>query len=397
MTTTADLLARHRPLLKYDSQEAFFADAASEWTDCPGNRLVRKDRSVLATAGAGLDLAFLGPARYGNGEPVVATDLIGDPSKDYRAQARALHQQPAYANRMYGHAVVDAAGDQWLQYWFFYFHNDFNLIGSVIKAGVHEGDWEMIQIRLRGGQPDLAVYAQHAHAERRDWRQVDVAPATKRPIVYVARGSHASYFEPGTHWTGVWFDHADGKRRSPELALELVDDDAHGWVHWPGTWGDTRKGANPLGSDSPAGPGRHPQFDDPLVLLDTAQQMLIAPPAAPRPSVPPAPRVAATWGRQDRIRIAYQVLAPPGGRRPTILVVSLNSPDEKAPPTAATLRLRAATGTVSVPIEVDPAKRYDLYVSSATADGVASESVRLDLPPRAPAPRARARKAGRAR
>jgi Vacuolar protein sorting-associated protein 62 len=380
--TTADLLVRHRPILKYDSQEVYFADSAAEWTDCPGNRLVRKDRSVVATAGAGLGLGFLGEAQYGNGAATAPTDVISDPSKDYRGQARALHQQPGLANHVYGHAAVDADGDQWLQYWFFYFYNDFNLIGSIIKAGLHEGDWEMIQLRIRDGAPDRAVYAQHNHAEGRDWRQVDVAPGTQRPIVYVARGSHASYFEPGTHWTGVWFDHADAKRRSPELALEVIDDDAHGWVRWPGFWGDTKKDANPASADSPRGPAAHLQYDDPLALVDTAQQTLIAP-AASRPALPPGPRVQASWGRDDRIHVRYRVLAPPGGRRPTILVVTVNSPDEKAPPTTATLAVKAPRGTVAVPIEVDPRNRYDVYVSSATAEGLASESVRLDVPPRA--------------
>ena len=72
----------------------------------------------------------------------------------------------------------------------------------------------MIQIRLQNETPDLAIYAQHATAETRRWSQVDLVPGTQRPLVYVARGSHASYFEPGRRWTGHWFDYADGKRRA---------------------------------------------------------------------------------------------------------------------------------------------------------------------------------------
>ncbi len=37
----ADLLKRFQPQLRYDSQEAFFADSAAEWTDNPGNELRR--------------------------------------------------------------------------------------------------------------------------------------------------------------------------------------------------------------------------------------------------------------------------------------------------------------------------------------------------------------------
>ena len=45
-----DLLQRHMPLLRYDSQEPYFADAASEWTDNPANQLRRADGTVIAAA-----------------------------------------------------------------------------------------------------------------------------------------------------------------------------------------------------------------------------------------------------------------------------------------------------------------------------------------------------------
>ena len=380
MTASAELLARHQPVVKYDSQESYFADSAAEWTDNPGNMLKGADGKAIVSAGHGLTLSFLGPS-YDNGRAATNKDLIGDPSQDYRDQARRLHSLPGYANHVYGHAVLDAAGDMWLQYWFFYFYNDYNLIGGFIKAGLHEGDWEMIQIRLRGEQPDLAVYAQHTHAQSRAWAQVDLLPTTQRPLVYVARGSHASYFEPGTHWTGAWFDYADGKRRSPDQALDIVDDGQPEWqwVRWPGTWGDTRKsGDNPLDSDSPRGPGGHAQWDDPLSLVEKASARAAAP-VPPRPLPPPAPRVRVEWAARG-IRVYYRVLAAAGGKRPSALTVTLNSPDENLPPTTQTFAIRGATGSVELPA-ADPTHRYDVYVSAATADGLASESVRSDLAP----------------
>src|SRR5690242_650216 len=103
-----ELLARHQPVLKYDSQESYFADSAAEWTDNPGNRLTDKAGNVIATAGHGLSLAFLGPA-YDGGRAATGDDRIGDPGTNYADQARRMHVLPGYTNRIYGHAVLDAA------------------------------------------------------------------------------------------------------------------------------------------------------------------------------------------------------------------------------------------------------------------------------------------------
>src|SRR3954465_5695246 len=99
---------------------------------------------------------------------------------------------------MYGHAV-EANGRLWLQYWFFYFYNDYNL---ALGIGLHEGDWEMIQLRMHDGAPDLAVYAQHRVDKKRPWGQVTKVPGDpNRPMVYGARGWTSPYFEPGFHPT----------------------------------------------------------------------------------------------------------------------------------------------------------------------------------------------------
>jgi hypothetical protein len=260
-----DLLRRHQPGLRYDSMEQYFCDSAAEWAENPGNQLRRADRPPalgdLIADGAKLNLGFLGGTRYEDGTEVRNDDRIGDLGRNYREQYVALRAgRPDLRNRMYGHAV-EANGHLWLQYWFFYFYNDYNL---ALGIGLHEGDWEMIQLRMRDGAPDLAVYAQHRQAEKRPWAQVTKVPGDpNRPMVYVARGSHASYFEPGFHQTEAWYDLADGKRNSPRTALEIVTDDAPAWIVWPGVWGDTRarSGASTSrarGARRPTPPGRTP-------------------------------------------------------------------------------------------------------------------------------------------
>jgi VPS62-like protein len=379
MPSSDELLEMHKPVLKYDSQEAYFADSAAEWTDTDGNVLRDAQGKQIAVAGAGLGLPLL--ARTCKDATATAADVLSDPNRDYAEQARVAHENPHFANQVYGRAVVEGNA-LWLQYWFFYFYNDYNLIGDVLKAGLHECDWEMVQLRLPGGQgrPDLAVYAQHDHADWRDWRQVDLLPGTQRPLVYPARGSHASYFEPGMQWTGYWFDHADGKRRSPELALQVVrdDDDSWLWMRWPGCWGDTKKGDLPIDSDSPRGPGRHAQWDSPSSLLQKPAPAL----PADAPSPPPAPAVSAEWAG-TAIRVHYNARPGSDAKVPSILTVTVNSPDEKTPPVTQTSAIEYASGTVDVATGVDPAHRYDLYVSCASAGDppLVSPSTRFDLEP----------------
>jgi hypothetical protein len=386
-------LTEHLPVLRYDSQECYFADSAAEWTDHAGNFLKDAAGEVLASAGgkdgpADLSLEFIGPS-YGPDQKADKADVISDPTRDYRGEARKLHADPAYGNRVYGRVKPD--GDyRWLQYWFFYYYNDYNLLGHFLGAGRHEGDWEMIQIALgEEDEPTLAVFAQHEHAKTSDWDQVDLVPGTARPIVYVARGSHASYFETGYfHWTGHWWDHANGKRRrSPDLQLELVDeeDPRWHWVRWPGHWGDTKKGSLPFDSDSPVGPGVHDQWDNPSILIDKAKEKA-AKPRPERPVLPPPPEVKATTIDQG---IALEYAAPKlNGDKPVGLVVAVNSPDdERTPPTSYQLDITEPKGTVEVPEPTTDGKRYDVYVSlvtesRATEAHLSSEAIRRDLRPR---------------
>jgi hypothetical protein len=374
MATTGDsaaLLQRHIPVLRYDSQEPYFADASSEWTDNPGNQLKRADGTIIAAATptggqAKLSLAFLGPAKYGNGDAALGADRIGVTSKNYVAEAQALHAQARYANRVYGHSATGSDGRLWLAYWFFYFYNDYNLVGPFIKAGLHEGDWEMIQLRLDPtGAPDLAVYAQHRHAEQRPWNQV--VRVGDQPVVYPARGDHASYFAAGVHWTGAWFDFADGKRSGPPLTLEILSDEAgvNDWALWPGLWGGTVPppgDPDPLDDSSPRGPGGHGQYKNPDTLLATAAAHAAALAKAPAPPPPAAPAVSAAAVGDD-LHVTYDTHGAPASG----LVLAVGDVNDPTPPAIHRVPVDTPSGTVTIPGAAAGASQT-VHVSVAGSD-----------------------------
>ena len=170
MTDVRVLLERHTPRLVYDSHEAYFADSAAIWTDSPTNVLKRADGTVLARPPK-LALGFLGA----HGLRATAsrrwpTDAIGDTTRDYAANAATLHGQAKYRNRVHGHARRDSQGRLWLQYWLFYYYNDYQLLGPL-SGGNHEGDWELVQLRLDAAeQPEQIVFSQHKQAESKAWK-----------------------------------------------------------------------------------------------------------------------------------------------------------------------------------------------------------------------------------
>ena len=83
-----------------------------------------------------------------------------------------------------------------VQYWLF---EPLNLWSPVVPPAAnawqaHEGDWEHVAIVLdAGGTPVTAGYAQHCGGVRIPWARVPPQRGTRRPIVYVGLGSHASY------------------------------------------------------------------------------------------------------------------------------------------------------------------------------------------------------------
>jgi hypothetical protein len=358
MTDTSTLLERHKPRLVYDSQEAYFADSAAIWTDAPTNVLKRAGGTVLARPPQ-LSLQLLGPHTYADGRKVLADDVIGETTKDYAKHAAALHKDARYRNKVHAHARTDRNGRLWLQYWLFYYYNDFQLLGSLFSGGKHEGDWELVQVRLGPSeQPEQIVMTQHRGAESKAWADAP-KQGTNTPLVYVARGSHANYFGPGSHFTGTWFDQADGKGPRIDPTLIVLEDKTPAWTQWPGSWGDTKATSSPLDSNSPTSIGRRPHWLDPAALTGSA------PKAAPKPPAPP--QTSAQRVNGDRLVVSYT--APPEA---TALVVATRPKGSTQPATTRSFALDATTGDVEVPAVSDD---DDVWTSVVVPDRGASAAV----------------------
>ena len=361
----AELLGRHQPCLLYDALEVYFADAADEWTLAPTNRLCRSDGKVVTIA-EGLSLDYLGMT-YPDGVGAERSDSIEAAQRDYDDQYVTLRREnQALRNVVYGRSVEGSTG-LWLQYWFWYFLNDYQLAFGI---DVHEGDWEMIQLRVPFGAdaPADAVYAQHTYCEIRPWDEVhrfsevlasEGRPpepgAEQRPLVYVGRGSHASFFEPGYHETD-FYDLCDGRQRAkrPTRLVDVTDPPA--WLQWPGHWGSTKRRY-----PGPEAPCAHGQWTDPESLVRSARTVR-------RKPAPGAPRIAV---RQHDERLLIEFDASGCANVPDQIVVTVNCSDDKAEPPRA-LRIGVADllrGTLGTRVVIDRRKHYDVRVASVDDQG----------------------------
>jgi hypothetical protein len=283
---------------------------------------------------------------------------------------------------MYGRWKRDTEQRLWLQYWFFYFYNDYTFAAGI---GLHEGDWEMVQLRVDESSdpavPDRAVYGQHDGASYREWDQVlkaDGRPDT--PLVYSGRGSHASYFEPGLYSTKAWFDIADGARPAVDMKLEAMHGATPSWAQWPGRWGDTQPGSGTFGwllkgiqSASPAAPCKHLQWDDPKAWSDSATER--------QGSQPPAPDGVTVRRVGSRLRVSWSFS---GDDAPVGIVLNVNSHDEPGvPPRTFTFDVRGRPrGSWTVPgLELPRERTYEVVSSTVRSSGLPSAAHRTWLEP----------------
>jgi hypothetical protein len=378
-----DLLGKYAPHLRYEAQETYFADSPAEMTDnfvvgSRQNYLVSGGGTRLAAANpsdplANLSLAFLGDPTYADGRTATTSDYL-DAANGYYQQDAQRMRAAGYGDRVYGRAVT-AGGKTWLQYWLFSYYNPQNVLGF----GVHEGDWEFVQIGLDAdGAPDVATYAQHADAERCPWNQVQ-RTAAGAPIVYVALASHASYFSPGINPRGIYpDDYHRGGGYQVRPALEVITQ-ATPFIAWRGKWGAS--------SSSPVAPRRQGKWGDPngfnaaaaACTVGTAQATATAS-AIGTGSRVAAPAISVTRaGPRATVRYRFAGLGESRASRPRTLLISAAEAGAADVATARRVRVRRRDGVASLRLPPEGDGPYAVSASAFSNRGARSRVVRAQL------------------
>ncbi|MHB8792042.1 MAG: hypothetical protein ACYC6O_01700 [Thermoleophilia bacterium] len=262
----ASLLEQYSPSLVLHHNEDFAPEEAGVMLATPGAVLMEDGIERLRSPGT-LTLDSLGDFGVNAfvdlpGKCAICGPHLPDPSFD--RVIRAQYQQPYagviaggdYEDAVYGR-VVHLGGRTVIQYWINYYFNNHPMLS-------HEGDWELVEVELDGsGQPGRVSVSQHGYGKMRHWGDVDVRDG--HPVIYVGRGSHANYFEPGSHSVEasglpmpMFIDEADtyegGRVTNPRvlpLSGSAIDIAGQRWLSFSGRWGEVNGAPE---ADAPAGP-----------------------------------------------------------------------------------------------------------------------------------------------
>ena len=240
----------------------------------PSVRLLKHDAGgthVVKRAPTAADLAGRGADYY--------LDLPGTPlspgckyGRDFAALRRA-GRAPAVT---YAHIAREAGHTGFtLQYWFYYYFNQFN--------DLHESDWEGMQIAFDAVTPAQAltqaptevVVFQHSGGEHADWSDAKVQKQGTHPVVYSAAGSHATFYGSalylgnGQNGSGVGCDNTTKPlitiRPRPVLLPDApVANGEFAWLSFTGRWGQREAGFN----NGPTGPNTKTVWREPFTWMD---------------------------------------------------------------------------------------------------------------------------------
>jgi hypothetical protein len=255
--TDAQLLARHAPILVLHPDERFQPEAVDGYL---------ADADVVG----------------GHYDQRLCKSVDGPAALDCYASADAAHAQPP---AMYG-AVLRRGNRIALEYWLFYAFDLYSPASEIWQD--HEGDWEAVTVLLDVKRKPLVVgTSRHCGGARRDWSAV--TKRGSRPVVYVALGSHANYFSPGSPpldrrcWPDVALavfkaynvalvDRVAVGRTIANARVVSVTATSPSWMAFAGAWGETQYVHFPNNAPfafglGPSGPAFHALWRQPVATV----------------------------------------------------------------------------------------------------------------------------------
>lgn len=224
----------------------------------------------VKTAPTAADIAGIGDDYYLN----LRGEALGDTCV-YARDFAALVEEGKAPAVAYAHIAREAGHSGFvLQYWFFWYFNQFN--------DLHEGDWEGMQISFEadtpaaalGEEPGEMIVFQHAGGERAAWGDAKVQKEGTHPIVYPAAGSHATFYDSavyvqnGQNGSGVGCDNTTAPLRELRPTPVLLPEEASEsgrfkWLSYEGRWGEREKGFN----NGPTGPTTKTVWREPFAWM----------------------------------------------------------------------------------------------------------------------------------
>jgi hypothetical protein len=230
-----------------------------------GTRLLKRAPTAADIAGQGKDVYLNLP-----GSPL-------SPGCTYARDFAALQRAGRAPAVTYAHIAREPGHSGFaLQYWFYYYFNQFN--------DLHESDWEGMQLvfhagspaeALDGGSPYEIVLFQHSGGEHADWDRSKLQRRGNHPVVFSAAGSHATFYGSalylgnGQNGSGVGCDNTTTPLITVTPRPILLPDfpPSHGafaWLSFTGRWGQREAGFN----NGPTGPNTKTVWREPFTWMD---------------------------------------------------------------------------------------------------------------------------------
>lgn len=225
-TLTPDELAEeYRPLLLLHREERWPADSVDGYLKEVSLWRLRPNRSRGVSVpfdGERLPSACSGSVRENDSPVPICFVLVGDcphvtPTCD-RGRNSERPEEKIQGGRVYARVIVRGKPQRdgsppvfrtplpfpelhaVIQYWIF-FRNDLwradTGIGRIVQR--HQSDWEHVTIGLSRTEPLFVGYSSHCGGTWLEWKDVQTSAGGNghvRPVVWIARGSHATYPDP---------------------------------------------------------------------------------------------------------------------------------------------------------------------------------------------------------